>query len=197
MKKTREDAQSNWRWNRNLILFWCLLAGALGFVNSAVGENSVPLEHKVKAACLFNFAVNTEWPAEAFADAKAPVVFGLVGDVPFASVLQRGVEEKTVQGRKIEVRSITLNEASKCHVVFVAPTQMPAYDAIERAVGSGPILLVGESAGFAQRIGIINFVKVEGSVKFEVNLAAANRAKLKLGSQLLKLAIMVKDGRRE
>jgi hypothetical protein len=155
-----------------------------------------PLENKVKAACLFNFALNTEWPEGAFAGPEAPLVIGLAGDVPFASTLEHGVQGKTIRGRRVEVRRLPEVGVTDCHVIFIAPSESGAArgSSLMREVAQRPILLVGEVEGFTQLGGIINFRKVEGSVKFEVNTAAAARAKLKLGSQLLKLAILSRDG---
>ena len=81
------------------------------------------------------------------------------------------------------------------HVLFVAGDA----DAIQRAldvVGGAPVLTVGEAARFAERGGMIGFrVTPEGRVGFDINLKRAERAGLRLRSQLLKLARIVGDAR--
>ncbi|MBI2924874.1 MAG: YfiR family protein [Verrucomicrobia bacterium] len=178
------------------VAVWLAVAAlCLGVAGPRVSAADPPLEHKVKAACLFNFAVNTEWPADAFAGPQAPLVVGLIGEVPFAPLFERGVQNKTAQGRKLEVRRLEPGaQADGCHVVFMASAEEARLEAILATTAAKPMLTVSEVEGFAQRGGIINFIKVEGSVKFEVNTDAAARAGLKLGSQLLKLAVIVKDG---
>jgi YfiR/HmsC-like len=55
------------------------------------------------------------------------------------------------------------------------------------------VLTVGEDGGFTQFGGIINFVKEDNRVRFEVNVSAAERAGLKISSRLLALARIVKS----
>jgi hypothetical protein len=47
---------------------------------------------------------------------------------------------------------------------------------------------VGEMPGFLEAGGIMNFLMEDNKVRFEVNAAAAKHAKLKIRSQLLRLA---------
>ena len=54
-----------------------------------------------------------------------------------------------------------------------------------------PILTVGDIADFAQEGGMIGLVEAEQRIRFNINLAAARQANLKLSSQLLKLATIV------
>jgi hypothetical protein len=168
---------------------------ALPLGGRAIGAESQPaLENKVKAACLYNFAVYTEWPATAFAGPEAPLVIGLMGDVPFAAALERGLQGKTLNGRKFVVRAVATNdEAGQCHLLFIGAVKPERVAALLAVVAAKPVLTVSQAEGFGQRGGILNLVKVEGSVKFEANLNAAARAQLKLGSQLLKLARIVKN----
>jgi hypothetical protein len=162
----------------------------------AIGaEGQTSLENKVKAACLYNFAVHTEWPAGAFAGPDDPLVIALAGDVPFTAVLEEGLHGKTLGGRRIVVRVVGANgEANQCHLLFIGALEPERAAALLAAVAAKPVLTVSEAKGFVQRGGILNLVKAEGSVKFEANPDAAARVRLKLGSQLLKLARVIKDG---
>jgi len=55
---------------------------------------------------------------------------------------------------------------------------------------------VGESEHFVQEGGMIGFLLEENKIRFEVNLEAAERAKLKMSSRLLELAKTVIGGHR-
>jgi Holliday junction resolvasome RuvABC DNA-binding subunit len=50
------------------------------------------------------------------------------------------------------------------------------------------VLTVADMQGFLESGGIVNFVIEENKVGFEINIAAAEHAKLKIRSQLLRLA---------
>jgi hypothetical protein len=159
----------------------------------AEGQNAI--ENKVKAAFLYDFAVHTEWPAGAFAGPDAPLVIGLAGGVPFATVLKDSLQGKTLGGRRIVARAVGANvPADQCHLLFIGAVKPERATALLAAVAGKPVLTVSEAEGFAQRGGILNLFKEEGSIKFEANPDAAARAQLKLGSQLLKLARVIKDG---
>jgi hypothetical protein len=56
-----------------------------------------------------------------------------------------------------------------------------------------PVLTVGEASEFAQAGGIVGFrVTPDGRVAFDVNVEQAERSGLKLSSQLLRVARVVK-----
>lgn len=173
------------------------LGASLLLGGSAIGaEGQATLENKVKAACLYNFAVHTEWPAGAFAGPEAPLVIGLAGEVPFAGVLEEGLHGKSLDGRQIVVQVVGAKaEMEPCHLLFIGAVEPGRAAALLAAVATKPVLTVSETRGFVQHGGMLNLVKVEGSVKFEANPDAAARSQLKLGSQLLKLARVFKDGR--
>ena len=50
------------------------------------------------------------------------------------------------------------------------------------------ILTISETEGFLESGGVINFVTGKKKLKFDINLIAAEKAKLKFRAQLLKLA---------
>jgi hypothetical protein len=59
---------------------------------------------------------------------------------------------------------------------------------VTRTLGSLPVLTVGDVSEFAQAGGMIGMRIEDNRVRFDVNLAAAQRAGLTLNSQMLKLA---------
>jgi hypothetical protein len=162
---------------------------------SAIGDEAqTALENSVKASYLYNFAAHTEWPEAAFAGPDAPLIIGLVGYVPFAPALETGLRGKNLGGRKIVVRAVGTNdEAGRCHVLFIGAVPPERMATLLAAVAARPVLTVSETEGFGRRGGILNLYRGESSLKFEANPSAAVRMHLKLSSQLLKLARIVKD----
>jgi hypothetical protein len=53
------------------------------------------------------------------------------------------------------------------------------------------VLTVGEGTQFTRRGGMIGFTLMDNKVRFAVNLAAVDAAKLALSAQLLRLAVNV------
>ena len=153
---------------------------------------SPPTEYEVKAAFLYNFARFVEWPAETFRDGSAPFVIAVLGHDPFGSVLDDTVARKTVLGRRIEVRRASRPEdVGDAQIVFVSSSERLVVPSILKALERPGLLTVGEVDGFAERGGAINFIMQGRKVRFEINPTKAEQARLKMSSQLLKLATLV------
>jgi len=151
-----------------------------------------PTEFEVKAAFLYNFARFVEWPAETGHDPGTPFVIAILGHDPFGAVLDYTVAGKTVGGRPIEVRRVArADEARDAQIVFVSPSERPNTATILKTLGRPGILTVGDTDGFASQGGAINFTVQARRVRFEINPTAAEQARLKMSSQLLKLATLV------
>jgi hypothetical protein len=170
-----------------------VLAGALALLLATSGGalRSAPVtsEYRIKAVFLYNFVQFTDWPSTAFADASAPIVIGILGDDPFGAALDETVAGEIIHDRKLAVRrSRKLDELKDVQLLFVSTSEEKHVDDIVAALQSKPVLLVGESEGFAMRGGIIRFFLADHKVRFAINAAAAKRRGLRLSAQLLKLA---------
>jgi hypothetical protein len=171
---------------RRMLAATALVAVALLSAARAAG---VP-EYELKAAFLYNFAKFVEWPEETFA-ADDPIVVCVVGEDPFGGALERSLAGKTVRDRAIVLRRVaTAADVRHCHIAFV---NVDAHDlpAMLRSLDDQPVLTVGDAEGFAERGGMIGFVTEDQKLRFEVNLDAAERVKLRVSSQMLKLATRV------
>lgn len=159
--------------------------------NATAVESKVKKEDKIKAAFLYNFTKFVEWPATRFTGETTPIVIGVLGRNPFGEELEKIVEGRVVNGRPILVKLVnTAEEISTVHLLFV-----PA-DEESRLPGAAwrdiPVIVVGESAGFAALGGTIRFVQADDKVRFEINIAAAERCGVKISAQLQKLATAVR-----
>jgi hypothetical protein len=164
----------------------CLAEPAPARAETAVSE------YELKAAFLYNFAKFVEWPGGA--GTSAPLCFGIVGHDPFGPTLDRLLAGKTIHDRPITIRRFPDADAvTPCDLLFVSAQSA---DAIPRETYSRPgVLAVGETDGFLADGGAIAFSMEGNKLRFSVNAAACERARLKLSSQLLKLARrVVKEG---
>jgi hypothetical protein len=66
--------------------------------------------------------------------------------------------------------------------------------AVLRAAAGRPVLTIGEADGFLEGGGIITMKIVDGKVRFEIHAANAQKAGLRISSQLLSLALAVRGG---
>ncbi len=163
-------------------------------------------EYKIKAAFLFNFLKFVDRPEEKPADSNEPVIIGIIGEDQFEKAFEP-VKNKKIGNRPVAIKHFKslsefdeasakdkaslarmLKAFSKCRLLFVCSSEKKRLDEIIAAVKGCPVLTVGENAGFLETGGIINFLVQHKKVRFEINLIAAKKAKLKIRSKLLRLA---------
>ncbi len=178
---------------------WLLvaLACALSWTSGPVARAGETVEYAVKAAFLYNFAKFASWPEDSFAHASAPLQFCALGDAPFGRAWD-ALEGKRVRNRSVTVRKLaSVRESAGCQLIFVSKDRQAQVRELLEAVESRPVLIVGESEGFCEDGGTINFVIRDGKVRFQINPDAGQRAGIRLGAQLLRLAEIVSGKRGE
>ena len=149
-------------------------------------------DYQVKAAYLYSFTKFVQWPAHDFSGPAAPIRLCVLNDAPFQTELNRIANGKSVAGRPVLILAVQDAEQSRsCHILFINSSQGTHVRRILEALRQRSVLTVGESAGFAKRGGIINFVLQENHVQFEVNHRAANEVGLQISSRLLSVAKLV------
>ena len=103
---------------------------------------------------------------------------------------------KAVGNRVIRIRHLKqADDMQACQILFLGKAQSKRIPMVVADLHNAPILTVGESPGFLGAGGMICFVLEDNKVRFEINLDAAESAKLKIGSRLLILAQSVGESR--
>jgi hypothetical protein len=151
-------------------------------------------EYQIKAAFLLNFTRFVEWPEVPNA-AFDSLTLCVLGRDPFGRALDQILDGQIVHGRPVLVRRIAgIPELPSCQVVFLSESEMYRSGEVIESMRDASVLTVGEAKDFALRGGVINFVMQQGKVRFQINLAAAARAHLKVNFRLLQLAIVIGRG---
>jgi hypothetical protein len=162
---------------------------------SVPAQGNASSEHQVKAAFLFHFAQFVEWPPAAFKSADSPLTYCTVGGDPFRGALDASLNEKTINGRPVRVLHFEhAQEVQGCQILFIGTTEKKYITATLASLKGAPVLIVGETEHFAQDGGMIGFFLEDNKVRFEINLDAAEHAKLKISARLLALAKTVIGG---
>src|SRR5262245_20462733 len=170
-----------------------LLAVLLAAAATARGQKA-PSEDDAKAALLYNFSKFVEWPAGAFQDDRSSLRLCLLGADPFGGSLQALAGEEVAGRKLILLRSRMIDDPAGCHVLFISRSEQERLPRILAAVRDAPVLTVGDTQGFLERGGIVNFVLEGSRVRFEISQAAAERVRIKISSHLLRLATRVVAG---
>jgi hypothetical protein len=184
-----------WRTARIWLLVLAFISAMGGHIFSLASSDSANesgedvSEYDVKAAYLYNFAKFVEWPSDAFAGNGAPVRIGILGNDLFCSLLDDGFRDKKVNERPLAIRCVGANDDLRTYqILFVSSTQMQRMPQILAKIQTAPVLLVTECTPTIPQGSIINFVWEGKKIRFEVDNANAEKARLKISSKLLVLA---------
>jgi len=170
-----------------------LLGILLLFIPMAAQAADSSLEYRVKAGFLFHFAMFVEWPATILPPG-APLRIGLLAPPEVCSDIEQSLAGKSAAGHPLVTERVTTEALAKDapHILFVQRSADISPSALAQILGDRPVLVVGETSGFASSGGAIGFVIRGDTLRFQVNLAAASHANLQLSGQLASLAEIVK-----
>jgi hypothetical protein len=154
-------------------------------------------EYQVKAAFIYNFAKFVQWPVDAFKGPSDPISICVLGQDPFGSSLGDTVANRSIDGRSLIIRHLAnIKQVVGCHVLFIGSAEdkrLPSTVADIRATG---VLTIGDSDFSGVDGVVINFKLEGGKVRFDINVDAAEREKLRISSRLLSLAHVVESNRK-
>lgn len=181
--------------NYNLIVLALALCAA---ANPVCADSDQNIEYRIKAAFLYNFADFVDWPKDKLVDGNEPIIIGILGKDPFGDAFDP-IKNKQVRDKKVIIRRFQsfdekkpaeeqIGLIRKCHVLFVCPSEKDKLGKIVHIVEEYGVLTVGDTEGFLEAGGIVNFLIRDNKVCFEINNVAAKQAKLAIRSKLLRLA---------
>lgn len=171
--------------------FVILLATLLA-AYAAVRAEDAAGEYRLKAAFVYQFPQFVDWPDEAWRDVSVVQLCVLQPNL-FGSALEQLARGETLKRRPLAVRLIASPaELDGCHLVFAGARSDAA--GLLKAATARPILTVGETDRFLDDGGIILLRVVNRRVRFEISIENARRARLRISSQLLRLAVSVHGG---
>jgi len=158
---------------------------------SSIAMSAAIGEYQIKAAFLYNFAKFVDWPPDDTGQEKTEFKIGIIGDDPFGTDIDV-IDNKHVRGMPLKIfRADSLNALGDCQIIFLSASIEDELKAILAQMQDRSVLTVSDTNGFAHRGVIINLIKVNNKIRFEINAAAAERAGLKISSHLLRLARIV------
>jgi hypothetical protein len=150
---------------------------------------AAPTAQQVEAVFLFYFSQFVGWPPSAFADARSPIVIGVLGADPFGGALDQAVAGERVNGRSVVVRRLRgVGEAAGCQILYISSSEAAQLPQILGALRGRDVLTVSDVDHFAQSGGMIRFVLIDSHVRLRINAHAAQAAGLTLSSKLLRAA---------
>lgn len=139
---------------------------------------------------MLNFAKQIQWPDHA---STSNFVIGVYEYPPLVSELSAFTSSTKVGMKKIEIREVGASEeVGDCHILFVPAYKTKRFNEILTVARNKSMLLVCNKVGYANKGAGINFVIVDGKLRYEINSKAIEDRGLKVSSNLKALGIAVK-----
>ncbi|WP_297812120.1 YfiR family protein [uncultured Methylophaga sp.] len=152
----------------------------------AVAE--APDSRSLIAALNYNFAKYAHWPRDEEQQSIHLCFFTERFKQSFA-----GLQDKAIFNKPVKVRQLSQIEQSRdCHLVYIDRSERSLLRRLFLFLQDKPVLTVSDITGFSDEGGMIEIFRVNNKFRFKVNQSRIESARLKMSSQVLKLAVEVK-----
>lgn len=179
---------------RIIMLGALILLAAVSRVNP---QSDQPGEYQLEAQFLVNFTKFVNWPDASFADPASHFMVCVIGRDPFGHALDSSLLRQTIENRAVEIvrypTPASLPPNRGCQIAFISASEKQHFQEIIDFFEGHSTLLVADADGFAELGGTVEFLPEENHVRFAINPESADRADLKVSSNLLALAQIVHD----
>lgn len=153
-------------------------------------------DYPVKANHLARFPAFVAWPDGAFQTPASPFRLCIGGQDPFGPMIDRFAKAGRMGDHVMTVERLpVVSKGVDCHVLFLSASRSQTPKEMLAAVAGRPVLTVADEGLDAQGA-MIQFVTVEGRVRFEIRVEAAQTEGLAVSSKLLSLSAPRGGGQR-
>ncbi len=167
------------------LIRWTMVLSLLAVASPVWGHSQAASADAVRAAFIYRFLFFIEWPPDTFPNPQSPLDLCVLGSLDdSAKVTALGA--KRTRSRAIRVRSIRRGDAATaCHVLYVpGSSTLPV-----RYRGLRGVLTIGDGEDFLAQGGVIQMVVQRRRIRFYLGDNEAQRAGLKVSSQLRAVAL--------
>lgn len=176
------------RYGRVLVSLPLLLCAAAPPQRDAEKDTTAILQ----ANYLYNIAKLVEWKDEPMRQGN--FIIGVIGGANLYQELIKQYSTRTIGKQPIEVRKLPRSaEVERCHILFVGKSELALLPDIYKRMAKKPTMVITEYAGALDDGAIVNFVKVDNLLKYELSMVNAQQHGLVVGLTLKNLAHRVEE----
>lgn len=168
-----------------LFLFWCFC-----FLPSLLKAQTIPEDNTVaiiRANYLYQFANYNDWPADR---KKGPFTIAVIGNTDVYEIMSAKYAAKPIGSQPLTI--LTANEAAtatQVHVLFVDRSKKTEIAKYVRDFKGKNTLIVTNWEGALAQGAHINFLSIDGSIRFELSKPGMQEAAITPGVKILQWAI--------
>jgi hypothetical protein len=149
---------------------------------------------QVKAAYLLKFPGFVEWPPGRQGSQETPFVIGVLDADDVAHALEGLAAGVKVMGRPVQVLQLRREDTDAApQLLYLGASARDAARAVARARSQGALVVGDRPHGLAEGAAL-QFIEVDGRIRFEASPDNAAQSGLKLSARLLAVAARVDGG---
>jgi hypothetical protein len=146
----------------------------------------------LQANYIYNIAKLVEWKDESMRQGN--FIIGVIGGANLYQELIKQYSTRAIGKQPIEVRKLPRSaDADRCHILFVGKGELALLPDVYKRMQGKPTMVVTEYAGALDDGAVVNFVKVENLLKYEISMSNAKSHGLVVGLTLKNLAHRVEE----
>ena len=168
-----------------------MLVAGLGTVRAqAVGGDAA-----AKAKLVATLARFVHWPPTTFDTDTAPLRLCVFSGSPMVERAFQSQGGSAIGGRPVQTVMNPRVPVKNCQVLFVdeGGSEIRVDPVLFRRLGGEPVFTVGTQDGFVSEGGMVEIVRIDNALRFDVNLTALREAGLGVHPGVLKLARQVRQ----
>lgn len=147
------------------------------------------LDYKYQVVFVYNIAKYTQWQPE---HSTGDLTIGVLGNKTIAATFEQNLQDKKINNQGIKVTHYAnTSDIKYCNILFIPASNKIDLDNLLATWGNKNILICTERDGWGKKGSMINFITVDGKIKFEINTASLKNSGLKMSSSLTSLGIVL------
>jgi hypothetical protein len=172
-----------------------ILFGSLALCAFATDVEHSKVESLVQATYLYKFIDYVEWPASEVPKPMTHITIGVIDADEVAAALNTLIAAHPNEVRKMTVKILKTNETlADIQILFIGHGNNAQIRDLLAGTRDLPMLTITAFDGALEFGSIINFIIIDGHIKFEISVNQATRNGLKISSRLLALAQKIDTG---
>lgn len=168
---------------------------AIPFVVLVVGFGVIPRTYgqsqdKLYSIMMLNFARGMQWPGSH----SDNFVIGVLGYPPLTAELLQTASTLKAGTRKIIIKEYaSVDDIDACDMIFIPAFKGRSFDSVLEKIAGKPTLVVSNKMGLAKKGAGVNFLYVEGKLKYEINCRSIEERGIRVSSKVKSLGIVVNE----
>ena len=168
---------------------------------SIAQENAAVREARIKTAVVYYLAKFITWPENTFQKSKRPLSVCTIGSKLILDFLEKTFDGKQVHNRSVKItrlmHEVKSPQLSSCDIVYLEEVSEQQTAGILKAITNLSILSISGQKDITDVGGMVWLFKDKNRVRIKINPKVAEKARLKVSSEILNIAEVVDDTDRE